>query len=121
MTTENKIVMLNGRMSYQKLLKTVTDDSQFTVGVYGDPGCGKSTNAEAMARRFGLSVVLDDFSWPRRRVPSKGVLVLTRDLGVLLKADIIPVSYVFAMSLVETKEGVCNPYKLIVSNYDDHI
>lgn len=50
-----------------------------SVYVYGPAGCGKSTNADRMKRKFSLDTVIDDYDFGCGRVPSvpkDGTLVL---------------------------------------------
>lgn len=50
-----------------------------SVNVYGPMGCGKTRNAEALRRHFGLDLVVDEGAHlgAVRRIPAKGALVLT--------------------------------------------
>lgn len=48
-----------------------------TVVIHGRAGCGKTHNAEKLAKTFGLSVVIDE--WDGGYLPSTGVLALTDD------------------------------------------
>ena len=47
-----------------------------TVVVYGPHACGKTRNAEALRKGFGLDRVIDDWNG-RDQVPMRGALVLT--------------------------------------------
>jgi hypothetical protein len=49
-----------------------------SVYIYGPAGCGKTTNAERLKRKFGLDQVIDDYgTFERSRtVPKHGALVL---------------------------------------------
>jgi hypothetical protein len=47
--------------------------------VYGPAGCGKTTNAIRLKRKFGLDQIIDDydgFGPERANVPKQGALVL---------------------------------------------
>jgi DNA polymerase III delta prime subunit len=55
-----------------------------TIVIYGPPGCGKTRNAEALAKHFQLAQVIDcglDLHSERRlltgHLPATGALVLT--------------------------------------------
>lgn len=51
-----------------------------SVIVYGPQGCGKTLNADALRRAFGLSVVYDGEIPPDiKKIPRHGVLILTCD------------------------------------------
>ena len=44
--------------------------------VHGPQGCGKSVNAQRIARKLGLGQVVDDWHWGQP-MPKTGALVLT--------------------------------------------
>lgn len=77
--------------------------------VYGPEGCGKTTNAQAIAAALGLTEIVDDWQ-PGDPAPITKALVLTNDLG----PDFPPfyrrvLSFEQAMSLVaaaKAKHGV---------------
>jgi replication-associated recombination protein RarA len=52
-----------------------------SVLVYGPQRCGKTTNAEAMRKAYGLDVIVDDWTW-RDPLPDFGALILTSDESV---------------------------------------
>lgn len=47
-----------------------------SVIVFGPQGCGKTRNAERIARYYGLKTIVDDFS-PGDQAPKFGALILT--------------------------------------------
>lgn len=47
-----------------------------SVFVYGPPGSGKSTRAEELMKRFGMTTVVDEWR-PSMRWPVYGALILT--------------------------------------------
>ena len=80
---------------------TITNGKSWLV--YGPEGCGKTTNAQAIADALGLTEIVDDWQ-PGDPVPVTKALVLTNHLG----PDHMPfrrhvLSYDQAMSLVAAK------------------
>lgn len=74
-----------------------------TVVVYGPAGCGKTHNAEVIARALGLTVVVD--WWEGRRpvsLPETGVLALTTSQP---STPHRAMSYVDAMNLVALRDA----------------
>lgn len=53
-----------------------------SVILYGPHGCGKTTKAQEIARKLGLSTVVDDW-WPGKPKPTQNALILTNDHSVL--------------------------------------
>lgn len=49
---------------------------QHSVVIHGPQGCGKSMNAQRLARKLGLKTVVDDFDWSQP-IPPVGTLLLT--------------------------------------------
>lgn len=47
--------------------------------VYGPQGCGKTTHAEELAKRFRLDTIIDDGTVSERRFKPMGVLYLTNE------------------------------------------
>ena len=72
--------------------------------VYGPKGCGKTTNAQAIAAALGLPDILDDWQ-PGMPVPTTKTLVLTNAEGPFQPFTRRVLSFEQAMSLVASKQG----------------
>lgn len=57
-------------------MKTGIRNFTKSVVVFGPAGCGKTTNAEALMRHFGLSRVIEDWR-PGESAPLTGALILS--------------------------------------------
>lgn len=73
--------------------------------VYGPEGCGKTTNARAIADALGLTDILDTWQ-PNDRVPTTKTLVLTTATPPFPQFIRRVLSFDQAMSLVASKKGV---------------
>jgi DNA replication protein DnaC len=73
--------------------------------VYGPEGCGKTTNARAIADALGLTDILDNWQ-PNDRVPTTKTLVLTTETPPFPQFIRRVLSFDQAMSLVASKKGV---------------
>lgn len=73
--------------------------------VYGPEGCGKTTNARAIADALGLTDILDTWQ-PSDRVPTTKTLVLTTATPPFPQFIRRVLSFDQAMSLVASKKGV---------------
>jgi ABC-type thiamine transport system ATPase subunit len=82
-----------------------------SVVVYGPLGCGKSTNANRIAAALGLTTIVDDYRFNRRKPPAaEGVLMLCVEDHVfehLVPTREMPttMSYPVAMLRVERHEA----------------
>lgn len=59
-----------------------------TIVIHGPHGCGKTRNAEALAKHFGCSPIVDD--WDGRSKIEAGSLVLTNSMVFGIKASALP-------------------------------
>jgi len=73
--------------------------------VYGPEGCGKTTNAQAIANALGLTDILDNWH-SGARVPTTKTLVLTTETPPFSQFIRRVLSFDQAMSLVASKKGV---------------
>lgn len=73
--------------------------------VYGPEGCGKTTNARAIAAALGLTDILDDWQ-PGMPVPTTKTLVLTNAEGSFPPFTRRVLSFEQAMSLVASKQEI---------------
>lgn len=73
--------------------------------VYGPEGCGKTTNARAIAAALGLTEILDDWQ-PGMPVPTTKTLVLTNAEGSFPPFTRRVLSFEQAMSLVASKQEI---------------
>ncbi|MDR7024838.1 AAA family ATPase [Pseudomonas peli] len=73
--------------------------------VYGPEGCGKTTNARAIADALGLTDILDTWQ-PNDRAPTTKTLVLTTATPPFPQFIRRVLSFDQAMSLVASKKGV---------------
>lgn len=73
--------------------------------VYGPEGCGKTTNAQAIADALGLTDILDDWQ-PGMPVPTTKTLVLTNAEGSFPPFTRRVLSFEQAMSLVASKQEI---------------
>jgi MoxR-like ATPase len=60
-----------------------------TIVIHGPQGCGKTRNAQALAKHFGCKKVVDD--WDGRSKVEEGSLVLTNSMVFGIKASALPV------------------------------
>lgn len=60
-----------------------------TIVIHGPQGCGKTRNAQALAKHFGCSRIVDD--WNGRSKVEPGSLVLTSSLVFGIKVSALPV------------------------------
>jgi len=76
------LIVINPNNCSKAYIDSVVDcHSNNSIIVYGPMACGKTTNAEKLAKEFNLSVVFDGVtpSEFKGNLPLKGVLVLTTE------------------------------------------
>jgi len=72
-----------------------------SVVVYGPQRCGKTRNAEALRRHFGLNRVVDDWDGISD-VPAAGALILTNVIPTRSRQT-IPFAKACALARIEAK------------------
>lgn len=73
--------------------------SKPSVVIYGPPGCGKTRNAQALAKHFGLRIILDEWNIRKPGIPPADTLVLTECVPYKVPGgvSVYPLAHAMAM------------------------